>query len=261
MHVIDFHAHGFPEKIADRAVENLENHYKVRISHGGRISDLMYHAKEGEIEHLVLSSAATKPEAVKVNNDWVASVAAQYPRFVTGFGSIHAGFTDFAEELRRMRSLGLKGIKIHPDFQGFDIDDARMWPIYEEIGEDFIILFHVGDKISEASSPLKLARVLDSFPGLNVVAAHLGGWSRWDEAKEYLLGREIFIDTSSTFWCLSKEERAGLMRLHGTDRVLFGTDYPIATQKQGIEDFLSLPLSETEKDNILYNNARQLLNL
>lgn len=261
MNVIDFHAHAFSEKIADRAVENLENHYKVKISNGGRISDLLGSARDGGIEHLVLCSAATKPEAVKINNDWVASIANKQPDFITGFGSLHAGMIDFEKELDRMRDLGLKGIKIHPDFQGFDIDDQRMWPIYEAIGEDFILLFHVGDKISEASKPSKLAKVLDAFPKLKVVAAHLGGWSRWDEAKEYLLKRDIYIDTSSTFWCLSREERVSLMRFHGTERVLFGTDYPIRNHKLELEDFLSLPLSTSERDDILFNNAKQLLSL
>lgn len=261
MKVIDFHAHAFPKKIAEKAIENLESHYDVKISCRGGIEDLLQHAREGGIEHLVLLSAATKPEVVKINNDWLASIAAGQPGFITAFGSLHAGTTDFAEELDRMKTLGLKGIKIHPEFQGFAIDDPRMWPIYEAIGEEFIVLFHVGDRFSEASRPRKLAKVLDTFPMLRVIAAHLGGWSRWDEATECLLTREIYVDTSSTFWCLSKEERVKLMRLHGTDRILFGTDYPFTTQKLEIADFLLLPLSDSEKEKILYGNARQLLNL
>jgi predicted TIM-barrel fold metal-dependent hydrolase len=259
MKVIDFHAHAFPEKIADRAVENLENHYQVTIPFGGRIGDLLHYANEAEIEHLVLCSAATKPEAVKVNNDWVAEIAHNHPGFITGFGSLHAGSVDFVEELDRMRALGLKGVKIHPDFQGFDIDDPRMWPIYEAIGDDLIVLFHVGDKIFDHSKPVRLAKVLQAFPKMKVVAAHLGGWSCWDEAKEFLLKKDIYIDTSSTFWCLSKEERVALMRFHGTDRVLFGTDYPIRSHKVELADFMTLPLNDKEKENILYYNARQLL--
>lgn len=261
MKVIDFHAHAFPEKIADRAVKNLENHYQVTIPCGGRFSDLLHYVKEAEIEHLVLCSAATKPEAVKVNNDWVAAMAQEHPGLITGFGSLHAGTTDFESELERMGSLGLKGVKIHPDFQGFDIDDPRMWPIYEAIGEDLIVLFHVGDKIYSHSKPSKLAKILKVFPKMKVVAAHLGGWSCWEEAKEYLLKQNIYIDTSSTFWCLSREERVALMRFHGTDRVLFGTDYPIRSHKQELEDFMTLPLRDREKENILYNNAKQLLDL
>jgi len=261
MNIIDFHTHAFPEKIADRAVENLENHYKVSIPFGGRIADLLKHASEAKIKHLVLCSAATKPEAVKINNDWVAKIAAEHPDLIIGFGSIHAGSLDFAAELERMQTLGLKGVKIHPDFQGFDIDDPRMWPIYEAIGENFILLVHVGDKVFSHSRPHKLAKVIKAFPRMKVVAAHLGGWSCWDEAKEFLLKKDIYIDTSSTFWCLSKEERVALMRYHGTDRVLFGTDYPIRSHKLELEDFLTLPLRDEEKENILYFNAKQLLGL
>ena len=160
-----------------------------------------------------------------------------------------------------MQSLGLKGVKIHPDFQDFDIDDSRMWPIYEAIGDRFIVLFHVGDIKSQASRPLKLAKVLNAFPHMRVIAAHLGGWSRWDEARECLLKREIYIDTSSTFWCLSKEEIVSLIRFHGVEKVLFGTDYPMISHKNEIANFLSLPLKEWEQERILYTNGRQLLDL
>lgn len=261
MQVIDFHAHAFTEKIAERAVENLENHYQITISNGGTMDALLHSAREGEIKHMVLCSAATKPEFVKVNNDWVANQTKKHPDLVSGFGSLHVGTTDFVAELKRMEALGLKGVKIHPDFQGFDIDDPQMWPIYEEIGHRFILLVHVGDKKFSTSKPEKLARVVKAFPSLRIVAAHLGGWSCWDEAKEFLLQKDIHIDTSSTFWCLSKEERVRLMRYHGTHRVLFGTDYPIRSHKLELEDFLSLPLTDKEKEDILYNNARVLLDL
>lgn len=261
MQVIDFHAHAFSEKIADRAVENLENHYQVTIPNRGTMEDLLDSAQEGEIRHLVLCSAATKPEVVKINNTWVATKAKENPELVTGFGSLHAGTTDFVAELKRMEELDLKGVKIHPDFQGFDIDDPRMFPIYEEIGDRFLLLVHVGDKISSASKPAKLAKVVKAFPSLRIVAAHLGGWSCWDEARECLLKKDIYIDTSSTFWCLSKDERVELMRYHGTHRVLFGTDYPIRRHKLELEDFISLPLTDREKEDILFNNAKRLLGL
>ena len=261
MRVIDFHAHAFPDKIAERAVEHLGDYYQVTIPHRGNVSDLLLHAEEGTVEHLVLSSVATKPEVVKINNEWVAGLASEHPDLITGFGSIHAGTADFAAELDRMQSLGLKGVKIHPDFQDFDIDDSRMWPIYEAIGDRFIVLFHVGDIKSQASRPLKMAKVLNAFPQMRVIAAHLGGWSRWDEARECLLKREIYIDTSSTFWCLSKEEIVSLIRFHGVEKVLFGTDYPMISHKNEIANFLSLPLKEWEQERILYTNGKQLLDL
>lgn len=261
MKIIDFHAHAFPDEIAHRAVENLEKHYRISIPCGGKFEDLLHHANKANIEHLVLCSAATKPEAVKINNDWVATVAQKHPHLITGFGSLHAATVDFVEELKRMQALGLKGVKIHADFQGFDIDDTRMYPIYEEIKDRFVVLFHVGDKIYPHSKPSKLAKVLKDFPRMRAVAAHLGGWSCWEEAKEFLLKKNIYIDTSSTFWCLSKEERVALMRHHGTDRVLFGTDYPIRSHELELDDFLKLPFRDKEKEKILYYNAKELLGL
>ena len=256
--VIDFHTHAFPTKIAQPAVDQLSSHYKLSVARPGTLQDLLDCAREAGVIKICLHAAATSAEQVEPTNNWIAQ---QCSDFIIGFGSLHVEYKDFPTELVRMKSMGLTGIKFHADFQGFAIDDRRMWPVYEAIGDRFLVMFHVGDRESDLSNPARLGRVLDNFPGLRVIAAHLGGWSRWQEAKDHILGRDVYIDTSSTTWVLPPEEVAALIRAHDTERVLFGTDYPIVAHRQELNAFARVPLTREEREKILWKNAARLLGL
>lgn len=254
--IIDFHTHAFPDKILQPAVDQLANHYKLTVSREGTLQDLIKCAMAAGTQKICLLAAATNAEQVEPTNEWIAQ---QCSDFIVGFGSLHVDYRDFAGELDRMKSLGITGIKFHADFQGFAIDDRRMWPVYDAIGDRFLVMFHVGDRKSDLSNPARLRRILDNFPQMKSIAAHLGGWSRWREAREYILGRDIFIDTSSTTWVISPEEIAELIRKHDIERVLFGTDYPIVSQQQELEAFARIPLTTGEREKILWQNAMKLL--
>lgn len=175
---------------------------------------------------------------------------------------MHPAYKNFKDEFKRMRELGLQGIKFHPDFQQFAIDQKEMMPIYEAIGPDMPILFHVGDKRFHNSNPAQLAKMLDSISGLTVIAAHMGGYSQWNEAWEKIIGRkDVYVDISSTIGHISPEETAKMVRAHGADRVLFASDYPAVSQKQAIADVLSLNLSPEENELIFHKNAERLFHL
>lgn len=256
MKIIDFHAHAFPPKIADKAIEQLAYHYQLHITNQGTLDHLLASADEAGVDKIVLHAAATNPDQVRATNEWIA---ARCSGRIIGFGSMHADFPDYKQELDRMQVMGLTGIKLHAEFQDFPIDDPRMWPVYEAIGDRFLVMIHVGDRHSDYSSPRRLARVLDTFPGLKVIAAHLGGWSDWDNARRYVLGRDLYVDTSSCTWALPPERVAELIRTHGVDRVLFGTDYPVTSHRDEIMRFMELPLSPEEKEKVLRKNAEGLL--
>lgn len=256
MSVIDFHTHAFPAKIAGPAVEQLASHYKLKVACPGTLPDLLRCAREAGVMKLCLHAAATNPEQVEQTNNWIAGHCSD---FIVGFGSIHRDYKNFSAELDRMETLGLTGIKFHAEFQGFAIDDRRMWPIYEAIGDRFLVMFHVGDRESDLSNPVRLGRVLDNFPNLKAIAAHLGGWSRWREARDHILGRDVYVDTSSTTWALPPAEVADIIRTHDIDRVLFGSDYPIVSPGQELNAFARLPLTSGEKEKILWQNAARLL--
>ncbi|MBR7163853.1 MAG: amidohydrolase family protein [Clostridia bacterium] len=258
--VVDFHAHAFHDKIAEKAAKNLENYYKIPLAGNGRFYVVTNSMKEHQIDKLVVHATATKKEQVEVINDYVAGLLTED---IIGFGTLHQDYEDFENELDRMKALGLRGIKFHPIFQGFKIDDEAMLPVYRSIAKRGLpVLMHMGDKNADGATPKRLAKVLDEVSDLIVVAAHLGGVFEWDEAEKHLYGRSnVYLDTSSAMRFMEPSEATERIRAHGTKRVLFGTDYPLSLHQYELEIFDKLELSEEEQEDILWKNAYRLLNL
>jgi len=256
--VIDMHAHFFPDELAKRAVDNLGNYYHIKMHCDGTYSDLIKRADKAEITKLVIHSTALKPSQVEVINDNTASHTKEN---IAGFGTLHQDYEgDFEKEIKRIKALGLKGIKLHPDFQHFNIDDKKMYPVYDILrSEKLPILFHTGDLNSPCSSPKRLAKVLEDFPEIIAIGAHLGGRDQWDEAKEYLYGKDVYLDTSSCHRRLSYNEIRDIIRMHDIDKIMFGTDYPIETYEFCLDSFFKIGLTDEENEKILYKNANRLI--
>ena len=160
-----------------------------------------------------------------------------------------------------MRELGLSGVKFHPDFQNFKIDDPAMMKIYEAIGPDMVLLFHLGDETGDNSAPERLAKVLDALPELRVIAAHFGGYLMWEQAKKSLVGRNVWLDTSSAIPFMGSGEAAEIIATHGADRILWGSDYPAVQPQTAIAQLASLGLPAEDQEKIFYRNAEKLLNI
>ncbi len=258
--VVDFHAHAFHDKIAEKAAQNLNTYYDIPLAGNGMFHILLESMQKNHIDKLIIHATATKPAQVTVINDYVAGLIRPD---IIGFGTLHRDYGAYKEELDRVVSLGLRGIKFHPVFQGFAIDDPLMLPIYEKIAEKNLpILMHMGDKNCDLTTPERLANVLDEIPGLTVVAAHMGGFGEWRAAEQYLYGREnVYLDTSSSIRFLEPEETKRLIRAHGADKVLFGTDYPLALHPEELANIDKLGLSAEEEEQILWKNAYRLLKL
>jgi predicted TIM-barrel fold metal-dependent hydrolase len=258
--VIDCHAHIYPEKIAEKAVANIGEFYKIPMRRKGTVEDLLESGRGGGIERFVVFSAAAVPGQAASINDYIASVCGAHPEFA-GFGTLHAAMENPGEEIERIISLGLKGIKLHPDMQRFNIDDERMMKIYALLEGRLPVVFHTGDYRYPYSHPSRLAGVLDRFPALVCVAAHFGGWSLQDLAMEYLKDRFCYLDISSSLPFLGKKRAAELIRFYGSERFLFGSDYPMWDPSACLEEFMELDLSAAERENILYKNALRILGL
>lgn len=261
MKYFDVHTHIFPAKIADKAVAFLENYYHHQWPGGGSIDDLLASMDDAKVAASLIFSCATKPEQVIPANDFLAQALSDHPERFYAFGTLHPDFRDIPGELRRMKDLGLKGIKIHPDFQKIYIDEPRMMRIYELIGDELPVMIHMGDRRTDFSSPWRLAKVLDDLSHLKVIAAHFGGYSEWDEVEKHLVGRDVWFDTSSTFWELPAEQARKIALAHGTDKILFGSDYPASLPAQAIADVLTMGLSQEDNEKIFYRNAEKLLGL
>jgi uncharacterized protein len=256
--IFDFHTHAYPAKVAGKSVDFLDNYYKVSCNGDGTMEDLLKSAKEGGVDYLLVHAVATKPTQVENVNTWISEHLSEN---VFGFGTIHPEYENIKEELKRIRSLGLLGLKLHPDFQGYFVDDPSMDIVYSDIEGKMPVLIHSGDVNTDFSSPKRLANVLDRFPNLTVIAAHLGGYSEWDQAERFIIGRNCYIDTSSSLWAIPPEKAVSIIRKHGVNRVLFGTDFPLARHSEELERFFALGLTEEENNKILFENANNLLNL
>ncbi len=258
--IIDFHAHAFHDKIAEKAAQNLTEYYGIPLAGNGKFSVVLESMKKQGISKMVIHATATKESQVETINDYVASLISPD---IIGFGTMHRDYENFEAELDRLISLGLRGIKLHPIFQNFATDDPKMIPIYKAMAERKLpVLIHTGDENRDLSSPYRLANVLDKVPSLTVIAPHLGGYSEWRQARECLYGREnVYIDTSSGIRFLEPELSAELIREHGVERTLFGTDYPLALHADELERFFRIPLTEAEQEAILWKNACTLLDL
>lgn len=254
--IIDFHAHAFPEAIAHKAVNHIGNHYTIQMHGKGIIEDLLESADKTGVDYVVIHSTATKETQVKHINDWVASHSTGK---LIGFGTLHPDMDDVEGEFERIISLGLKGIKLHPDFQGFNADDPRMDRVYSIIGNRLPLLIHAGDENLDSSSPRRLANVLEKHPYLTMIAAHLGGFKNWKEAMDCLIGKNLYLDTSSAIQYMDKGFASRLIKAHGTKKVVFGTDYPSMYHEIELEAFHKLDLDNQEKEDILYNNAAVIL--
>ncbi len=263
MKYIDVHNHIFPHEIAAKAVTALENYYGYHWEGTAEVDDLVSSCREAGIDRCVVFSSATKPEQVPHINDYIAKVCAEHPELFIGFGTLHPDYPDIAQEAERIRQLGLSGIKFHPDFQNFAIDDPAALPMYAAAKDDLVMLFHIGDAHSDLSSPRRLANVLELFPAAKIVAAHLGGYSCWQEAEKYLVGKQLYLDVSSTVSTgkISYSEARRLVLAHGVEKVLFASDYPAVRHQKAIFDVRELKLSPADEEKIFHLNAEKLLGI
>lgn len=258
--IINMHTHIFPEKIAEKAVAAIGGFYDLHMATGGTSEALINDGKPfGVCKYLVSSTATTEHQVASINT-FIAAECAKHPEFV-GFGSLHPGLTreEIFSEVDRIISLGLKGIKLHPDFQKFNIDDPKAYPIYEAASGKLPILFHIGDNRYDYSHPARLHNILEKFPELVAIAAHLGGYRRWEDSHINRGHPRVYIDTCSSIEFMSPEEAVKIIREHGIDRVFFGTDSPMWSHEETMERFNALPLTQEEREKILYKNAQRCL--
>ena len=265
MKIFDAHTHIYPDAIAERAVAALDNFYEFVSEGKGKYGDLTEHCRKNGVSGFLLLCVATNAHQIhRVNESIISAVKrGREDGFEAyAFGGMHP-CDNMEEEIEFCIENGLSGIKIHPDIQGVDIDDKRLYPLYDAANGRFPIYFHSGDNRPryQFSSPDKLAKILKEFPKLTVVAAHLGGYMANDEAIEYLRGNDrVWYDTSSALWAMTPERADGIISALGVGHMMFGTDYPVKYPDTELPRFFALDLTDKEREDVLYNNARTFLN-
>ncbi len=258
--IIDTHTHIYPDKIAERAVKGIGDFYEITIQCPGTVQGLLDVHKRAGVDKALVCSVATKPEQVHSINNFIAASVAEHPDIFYGFGTIFPGADDMEEQVENLIALGLKGIKLHPDFQKFNCDNDDAMRLYSIVNGRVPVLFHAGDYRTEFSRPERLLHISDKHPELEMILAHFGGWSIWGDHAEEMAKREnIHVDTSSSMQLTDRETIIKLLHTYGSEKIFFGSDYPMWDAKDELEILRSLPLKDFELDNILYKNFDEFI--
>lgn len=261
--VINSHCHIYPKKIAAKAVEGIGDFYDLYMSLDGSVDDLIRDGSKVGVVHYLVHSVATTPKQVKSINEFISDEVKAHPDIFTGFGTLHPDSEDIEEDLDYLIELGLKGVKVHPDFQQFALNEERAFKMGEAINDRGLpIMIHCGDFRYNYSNPEQLKPFIDRFPEMTVIGAHFAGWSIWEEATEQLAGTpNLIVDLSSSLYALSPETAERLIREYGADKVLWATDFPMWESQSEMEMFNKINLTDEERNMIIYENAARLLGL
>ena len=281
--IVDVHVHTFPEKIASHALDVLSHNSHTRPFTDGTIQGLRASMAESGVECSVLQPVATKPEQVRNINDSAIRINEKSESSgIFSFGAIHPYFDNCEAELSRLSEAGVKGVKIHPVYQGAAVDDERYVKILARAGElGLIVMIHAGFDIgfpgNDLAVPERISRAIDMAGDCRVILAHMGGWRCWNDAVRFFAGREnVYIDTAFSLGkftpnsdgyysggdeclMLSDNEFVEIVRAFGSERVLFGTDSPWASQSECVRAVMSLKLTEREKNMIFNENISGLI--
>lgn len=259
--MIDFHTHIFPEKIAADTLAFLASKCKSDPFSDGMREGLLISSKEAFIDCSIILPVVTNPAQFESINGF-ASQFQEAP--LISFGGIHPDSKNYKEELKTIKGLGLKGIKLHPDYQGVFIDDIRYKRIISYASElDLMISIHAGFDPGFPDcvhcTPKLASKMFDEVKPQKLILAHLGGFLMWGEVEEYLVGKDLFLDTAVIFGIIPDEQFIRIVRSHGTEKILFATDSPWAKQSDFVSHLQQLPLTAEEKQLIFHANANALL--
>lgn len=262
--LVDFHTHVFPEIISEKAIDKLSYVSGGLKPQGeGTVSSLKQVMKEDGVDISVVLSIATNPKQQTNVNNFAKEINDE--KSVFAFGSVHPDSDDVFYELERIKAMGLKGIKFHPEYQGFYVDDEKMKPIYKKISSlGLLTVFHSGMDIGFPPPyhcmPDNLVSALKWFDS-PVIAAHWGGSGIGLEILEKVCGKDVWFDLSFGYGTIPKAIAQRIVDKHTPDRLLFGSDMPWHRpiwEKRLIE---TLDISENDKDKIYYKNAMKLLDI
>ena len=260
--IIDAHCHIYPDKIAKRATAATGDFYSIPFACDGKVSTLKKEDERAGITHCIVQSVATAPKQVSSINHFIADSCGENEN-LTGLGTLHPDSDDQERDIKELISLGLKGVKLHPDIQKFKIDDYRCLKIYELCEKNNLpILMHTGDSRYDYSNPNRLIPILEIYDKLTIIGAHFGGWSIWKDAAKRLNGfKGLFVDSSSALYALKRGEAEEIIKLYGAERVLFGTDFPMWAPKEELDRFMALDLKEADREKILWENSARLFDI
>lgn len=261
--VIDFHAHAFPDQVAVNAIPALEKIGNVKASLDGRVDSLLASMDRAGVESSVLCLIATRPAQFASILSWAREIRSAR---IFPFPSVHPEDPEALGNIELIAEAGFRGMKMHPYYQNFRLDEERMVPLYEKIRDRGLILvmhtgFDIGFPRDRIADPAGILKVLETVPGLKLVATHLGGWDMWDEVEELLVGKPVYMDISYSLPFLGQDRARRMLFSHPREYLLFGTDSPWGEQAEVIAQVKALGLDVQRERALFYDNAATLLGL
>lgn len=259
--IIDFHTHIFPDQIAAKAVPLLAREGKVKAHLTGTGTDLIASMDRAGIEQSVVCSIATKPSQFQTILAWSRQIRSAR---IIPFPSIHPDSVTCLEEVTAIKQAGFAGIKMHPYYQNFSLDEERLAPLFERISQEgLLLIMHTGFDIAfprlRRADPARILGVTKQFPALKLITTHLGAWEQWSEVKALLTGKPIYMDLSFALDSLDRTTARHLLLNHPPDFLLFGSDSPWADQPETIAKVKALGLGKKLEEQIFFKNAQRLL--
>ena len=260
---IDFHTHCFPDALAARVIPMLAANANIPAYLDGTVSDLLESMRTNGVDYSVMLQIATKPSQNRTVNTW--AIERNEPGIIP-FGSVHPFSSDWSAELERLAAAGVKGIKLHPEYQGVYVDNEAMLPIYRKVDElGLILLMHAGADVGVAppvhGTPQHFARIVDKLPKGRTILAHMGGWNKWDDVERLLVGTHLVFDTSFSRDFMEPGQMKRMIETHGHEKFVMGSDSPWGAQTAAIGAIRELGLPKAHQDAILGGNAARLLGL
>ena len=242
----------------------------IRAASDGTRSGLEKSMRANGIDYSLGLALSNRPDGSRGINRW-AEINNRPPVLLTG--TVHPREPGAADEVGRIAASGLKGVKVHPEFQEFRFSETVLDPVWRACAANGLFLItHAGGDVGFPppwhSCPRELLALHRRIPELKLVLAHFGSWNMYDEVEKLLIGEDIYLDTS--FIAASEKGDPGwldparalrMIRRHGPERVLFGSDSPWCDQGRALRWLEGLGLSKYELEMISGGNAAKLLDL
>jgi predicted TIM-barrel fold metal-dependent hydrolase len=252
--IVDVHCHAWPDAIADRALAGRVP--QLQRFGDGKVGSLRQVMANADVDNAVILAVADQARTVDGANRFVAG---QKATGFFGFGTVHPDLS-VEENLDSLRRHGVSGVKLHTLFQGFALDDKRIWELLEAFGSSIAVITHVGaggsGEANRRATPRMVRDIVHNFPQLRLIACHFGGYHQLDEAEQDLVGLNVYLETSwpPSMAALAPERVRSIVRRHGAERIVFGSDWPMADPAAEITAIRALGLSDTETQGILGDN-------
>ena len=270
--IVDFHTHIFPDKIAQKTIDLLSKKGGIPAFSDGSVAGLLEQMETGGVDLAVTLPVLTNPGQFESVNRFAREINdrfADQPRRLLSFGGIHPACEDIEKKMKTLRQSGFLGVKIHPDYQETFITDEGYVRILECARDlDMVVVTHAGADGAYRDRPMRcpphLAKeLIRRVPHSKFVLAHMGGNERFSQVLEELCGSDVYFDTAYVLkeGEIDDETFCRIVEQHGADRILFATDSPWSSMRQGVSRLRSLSLGKTKEDLIFWRNAKDLLGI